>query len=126
MQDELLKILTVYTVKLDEMSLYLDIEKKTDELERLEYVASDPRFWDNQVVAQENINSTRIIKQVLDPYYLIKESLENAHILADMVKTDEKGAIEELKSELDKVVEMYNDLELKSLLGVSLIIIMHI
>ena len=117
MQDELLKILTVYTVKLEEMSLYLDIEKKTDELERLEYIASDPSFWDNQVVAQENINSTRIIKQVLDPYYLIKESLENAHILADMVKTDEKGAIEELKSELDKVVEMYNDLELKSLLG---------
>ena len=34
-----------------------------------------------------------------------------------MVKTDEKGAIEELKSELDKVAEMYNDLELKSLLG---------
>ena len=111
------KILSVYTVKLEEMSLYLDIEKKTDELERLEYIASDPSFWDNQVVAQENINSTRIIKQVLDPYHLIKESLENAHILADMVMTDEKGAIEELKSELDKVVEMYNDLELKSLLG---------
>ncbi len=117
MQDELLKILTVYTVKLEEMSRYLDIEKKTDELKRFESIASDPSFWDNQVVAQENINSTRIIKQVLDPYFLIKESLENAHILADMVKTDEKGAIEELKSELDKVVEMYNDLELKSLLG---------
>ena len=105
MQDELLKILTVYTVKLDEMSLYLDIEKKTDELERLENIASDPSFWDNQAVAQENINSTRIIKQVLDPYHLIKESLENAHILADMVMTDEKGAIEELKFELDKVVK---------------------
>ena len=76
MQDELLKILTVYAAKLAEMSHYLNIEKKTNELVRLEKIASDPSFWDNQVVAQENINSTRIIKQVLDPYHLIKESLE--------------------------------------------------
>ena len=117
MQDEISKLLILYTDKFNEMKDYLNIDSKRLELDNLEKVAADPEFWNDQAAAKENINAVRIIKQFLDPYDSINELLENAHILADMAATDEEGALEELHSEVDKLISMYNDLELKSLLG---------
>ena len=117
MHEEVTRELIKYGEKLREMEAYLEIDRRRDELRCLEEAAAAPHFWDDQAVAQENIAATRAVKQVLDPFDSILAALEDAEILAELVEAGEEGADKELQAEVNRVISGFNELELKSLLG---------
>jgi len=117
MYEELTKLSALHQSKIDEMYKYLEISSKKYELKKLEEEASTVEFWSNQKKAQDNINATSKIKKILDPYEKIVGDLEDLTILLELLRTEEKGAIEEAILVEKKISEDISQLEIQLLLG---------
>ena len=117
MYEELTKLSALHQNKIDEMYKYLEISLKKYELKKLEEEASTVEFWSNQKKAQDNINATSKIKKILDPYEKIVGDLEDLTILLELLRTEEKGAIEEAILVEKKISEDISQLEIQLLLG---------
>lgn len=103
--------------KLNEMLGYLEIDKKRGELDLLEAEAANPEFWNNQTKAQVNIAAAKLLKDVLEPYDAILEGLSDADVMLELAEAGEEGALEEVSTELERMEEIFQSLEMQSLLG---------
>jgi peptide chain release factor 2 len=117
MHDELKTRITEFREQLTEMQGYLDIDVKRGELDRLERVAADSGFWNDQARAQANIAATKTLKMVLDPFEAIVSALSDAEIMLELAEAGEEDALAEASAELDKVESGFQALEMQSLLG---------
>ena len=117
MQDELKTKIAGFREQLTEMEGYLEISAKREELARLEAVAAEPEFWNDQNKAQANIAATKGLKMVLDPFDAITGGLDDAEVMLELADAGEDEALEEAASELEKVESSFQSLEMQSLLG---------
>jgi len=91
-------------------------------LRELEREAAAPEFWNDQKRAQENIQRTRVLRALLDPYQEIEKALESAGLLLELAEEEsdegERGKVlNDLRNELDKQAKALRDLEIRSLLS---------
>ncbi len=117
MQEELKPKIDSFREQLTEMKGYLEIDAKRAELARLEAVAAEPEFWNDQTKAQANIAATKALKMVLDPFDAIDGALDDAEVMLELAEAGEDDALAEAAAELAKVERGFRSLEMQSLLG---------
>ncbi|MCF7818511.1 MAG: peptide chain release factor 2 [Kiritimatiellales bacterium] len=117
MYDELKIKTEAFRGQLEEMKGYLEIDAKRAELEKLETVAVDPDFWNDQNKAKANISATKSLKLVLDPYEEIAAALDDASVMMELAEAGEDEALKEAEAALAKVESGFKSLEMQSLLG---------
>jgi peptide chain release factor 2 len=117
MLDELKTKIATFREQLTEMAGYLEISTKRTEQEKLEAVAAEPDFWNDQSKAQANIAATKSLKLVLDPFDAIGAGLDDAEVMLELAEAGEDEALSEAESELKKVEANFQSLEMQSLLG---------
>lgn len=117
MHDELKTKIAAFREQLAEMEGYLEIAAKRGELGKLEAVAAEPDFWNDQNKAQANIAATKSLKMVLDPFDAIASGLDDAEVMLELAEAGEDEALAEAASEIDKVENGFQALEMQSLLG---------
>ncbi len=117
MQDELKSKIAGFREQLTEMEGYLEIDAKRGELEKLEAVAAEPDFWNDQTKAQANIAQTKSLKMVLDPFDAIVAGLDDAEVMLELAEAGEEEAVSEAAAELETVESTFQSLEMQSLLG---------
>ncbi len=99
------------------MTGYLDVGSKRQELERLEAEAGLPDFWGDQNRAKANIDASKAIKLVLEPFDAIMAGLDDAEVMLELAEAGEGDALAEAEASLDRVAQTIQALELHSLLG---------
>lgn len=117
MQDELKSKIVNFRERLIEMEDYLDIVNKRSDLSKLEAVAAEPDFWNDQNKAQANIAATKSLKMVLDPFDSIGAGLDDAEVMLELAEAGEEDAVAEASGEVEKVEVAFQSLEMQSLLG---------
>jgi len=117
MHDELKIKMEAFREKLVEMKGYLEIDAKRADLDALEAAAAEPEFWNDQNKAQANIAAAKQLKLVLDPFDTISAGLDDAEVMLELAEAGEEEALAEAVSELEKVEEGFQSLEMQSLLG---------
>ncbi len=117
MYDELKTKVESFREQLAEMEGYLEIGGKRAELGKLEVVAAEPDFWNDQTKAQANIAATKSLKMVLDPFDAIDAALADAEVMLELAEAGEEEALAEAALEVGKVESSFQSLEMQSLLG---------
>ena len=117
MLDELKTKITTFRGQLTEMEDYLEIAEKRTEQKRLEAIAAEPEFWNDQNKAQANIAATKSLKMVLDPLDAIGSGLDDAEVMLELADAGEEEALAEAALELKSVEKNFESLEMQSLLG---------
>jgi peptide chain release factor 2 len=117
MFDDLKIRVDTFRDQLAEMKGYLDVDAKRAELEKLEAEAGQPDFWNDQGRAQSNIAATKSLKMIVDPFDAISAGLDDAEVMLELAEAGEGDALSEAASELEKVENGFQALEMQSLLG---------
>ncbi|VGO21591.1 peptide chain release factor 2 [Pontiella sulfatireligans] len=115
--EELKAKIASFREQLSEMEGYLDIVAKRVEQAKLEAVAAEPDFWNDQNKAQANIAASKALKLVLGPFEAIGSSLDDAEVMLELAEAGEDEALAEAASEIKKVESGFRSLEMQSLLG---------
>ena len=73
-------------------------------------------FWDDNQSASKQLKKISILEKEINLWKKIDTSLNDFNILIEFYESDDVS-IEEVKNELENVVDLVNDLELKTILG---------
>ena len=76
----------------------------------------DQNFWDDNQSASKQLKKISILEKEINLWKKIDTSLNDFNILIEFYESDDVS-IEEVKYELENVVDLVNDLELKTILG---------
>ena len=79
-------------------------------------LTSDQNFWDDNQSASKQLKKISILEKEINLWKKIDTSLNDFNILIEFYESDDVS-IEEVKNELENVVDLVNDLELKTILG---------
>ena len=77
---------------------------------------SAPDFWDHSDTAQKVIMELKSLKAVVGPMDDLAQSVEDLEALFEMAQEDE-SIVGEVRSEIDRLENVLEDLELKALLS---------
>jgi len=102
--------------KLNDLELYLDIDKNESLLRELEAQLAMPGFWDNQEKARSVIQKLKYVKAVTGPYFGCREEFDESSELAALLDESDESSIEEIMESLDKLEKDINGLEFKNLM----------
>lgn len=79
---------------------------------------SEPTFWDDQQKAQEVINESNALKDQVNQFQFLNDSLENLEVTYELVKEEPDEELKaELETECKDLVEKFNEFELQLLLN---------
>ena len=79
-------------------------------------LTTDQNFWDDNQSASKKLKKISILEKEINLWKKIDTSLNDFNILIEFYESDDVS-IEEVKNELENVVDLVNDLELKTILG---------
>ena len=79
-------------------------------------LTTDQNFWDDNQSASKQLKKISILEKEINLWKKIDTSLNDFNILIEFYESDDVS-IEEVKNELENVVDLVNDLELKTILG---------
>lgn len=95
-----------------------DLDTKRSRIQELEKLMTDPTFWDNQEAAQKVINEANVLKQSVESFEEIEESLEDLDVSYELVKEEaDEELFDELNEQLEIFMKTINDFELEMLLS---------
>ncbi|WP_390620586.1 peptide chain release factor 2 [Neorhodopirellula pilleata] len=102
--------------RLKQLQDSLDHAGKLTEIESIENRMSAPDFWDHSDAAQKVIMELKSLKAVVGPMDDLVQSVEDLEALFEMAEEDE-SIVGEVRSEIDRLEKVLEDLELKALLS---------
>ncbi|KAA1042455.1 peptide chain release factor 2 [Macrococcus equipercicus] len=87
-------------------------------MQEYDEMMADPGFWDDSSKAQQIINESNALKEVVNGYYQLTEEKENIEVMVEMVKEEPDAEMEQDISEnLLALKEAVDQFELKLLLN---------
>ena len=95
--------------RLDRLYTFLKIDDYKNEMAQIENTMSQSNFWDNKESAQETVQRLSQCKASTEPFFQLKNSVENFQVLAELAVEDESllteadNAWKELSAQLDKL-----------------------
>ncbi|UQD53380.1 peptide chain release factor 2 [Bacillus methanolicus] len=96
----------------------LDLENKEARIAELDEVMLQPDFWDDQQKAQAIINEANGLKDLVNEFNDMNETLENLELTYELVKEENDAELqEELEKELKDLTKRVNQFELQLLLS---------
>lgn len=107
--------------RLTEMKGYLGIAEKRAELDQLETQAASPEFWNDQNAANANIEATKALKTVLDPFTKLETLVDDAEVMFELAEAEDDAAQQAAEAEIEQMLSegesVFQTLEMQSLLG---------
>lgn len=95
-----------------------DLDSKKARIAELEARMSDPAFWDNQSVAQKVIQESNGLKNDVESFETVEETLENLEVSYELVKEEnDQELFDDLQTELQDFKGEVNKFELQLLLS---------
>ncbi|MFG0288987.1 MAG: peptide chain release factor 2 [Rhodopirellula sp. JB044] len=94
----------------------LDHAAKTEKINDIEAQMAAPDFWDNSEAAQKVVMQLKTLKGIVGPLDDLSESAADLDALFEMAEEDD-SIEEELRSEIQRLEDVLDDLELKALLN---------
>ncbi|WP_390854026.1 peptide chain release factor 2 [Aporhodopirellula rubra] len=94
----------------------LDHAAKNDKIKAIEAKMSAPDFWDNSETAQKVVMQLKTLKGIVGPLDDLTESAGDLDALFEMAEEDE-SIEQEVRTEIERLEEVLDDLELKALLN---------
>lgn len=95
---------------------YLDVEKRSFQIEDLTQKSLDPDFWDDSKAAEAVMKQLRTHKHWVKQYEDVKELVDDLEILQEFLKQGE-GTEEEVERRYDKAVAVVDDAEFRATLN---------
>lgn len=94
-----------------------DIDNKVKRLEELDQSSQNPEIWNNHQEMQKlNQEKSLLEKSVVD-FNILDQKVEDAIVLLEMaMEGNDEDSFKEVKSEIQQIIAICEDLELKSLL----------
>ena len=95
--------------RLERLYTFLKIDDFKNEMAQIENTMSQSNFWDNKESAQETVQRLSQCKASTEPFFQLKNSVENFQVLAELAVEDESflneadNAWKELSAQLDKL-----------------------
>ena len=93
--------------RLNDLFIYLSIEKKEKEVNDLESVTQSNNFWNNPEEAQKTLKKISKIKIWITNYNLVKTNIDELKVLKEFAKEGECSD-DELNSQLKKTIQIYS------------------
>ena len=109
------QILELYN-RLNDLFIYLSIEKKEKEVQELEASTQSNNFWNNPEDAQKTLKQISKVKIWVTSYNQVKNNIDELKILEEFAKEGECTE-EEINSQLNKTIQSLEDLEFKNMLS---------
>tara|TARA_B100000683_G_scaffold275182_1_gene325172 strand:+ start:10339 stop:11427 length:1089 start_codon:yes stop_codon:yes gene_type:complete len=109
------QILELYN-RLNDLFIYLSIEKKEKEVQELEANTQSNNFWNNPEDAQKTLKQISKVKIWVTSYNQVKNNIDELKILEEFAKEGECTE-EEINSQLNKTIQSLEDLEFKNMLS---------
>jgi peptide chain release factor 2 len=102
-----------------------DLDKRQEELTKLEERVAQPNFWDNQAIrpvgeeAQAVLKQLSQIKEFLQPWLDLEKKLEDLHIFVELASEEEENGsyVEEIEADLADARKALEALELSTFLA---------
>ncbi len=114
MEEELAAI----TDRLTQMERFLRLDKKKEQIRKLEDEMEDQQFWDDNAAAQKVIAECNELKGWVHPLEDLKKRVESVGSLFPEVQASgDEAFIEELTQELEEVEKGLSELEVKKMLS---------
>jgi len=85
-------------------------------------MAADPAFWNDQNAAQVVISEANVLRGIIDPFDSMMARLEDCEVMVELLEMEEDEAEiaagdKELANQFATVQKLFEEMELKSLLG---------
>ncbi|TDM01470.1 peptide chain release factor 2 [Macrococcus hajekii] len=94
-----------------------DLDDKETNIQEYDEMMADPSFWDDQNKAQDIINKSNALKEIVNGYHYLTEEKENIEVMLEMVKEEKDEEMEsEIADQLSALSQAVDDYELKMLL----------
>jgi len=94
-----------------------DVSTREARLRELEESMTEPGFWDNQEKARGVIEEANTLKSWVEPWKALSRRTRDLKEMADLLEMEEDESLEsELGEELENLLELAGDLELKTML----------
>jgi peptide chain release factor 2 len=107
--------------RLAEMHGYLGIAEKRADLDQLESEALSPGFWNDQAAANVNIEATKALKTVLDPFEKLDGLIEDAEMMFELAEAEDEAGQQAAEADISRMLadseSVFQTLEMQSLLG---------
>ncbi|WP_353894532.1 peptide chain release factor 2 [Proteinivorax hydrogeniformans] len=87
--------------RLYELGELLDVAGKKERIVQLEEKMSAPKFWDDNESAQNVINETKVLKEIVDGFEEIKEETVEVNEILELLDMEED---QQLQKELEKTI----------------------
>ena len=105
--------MTELAKRLEDARVFLHIDEKTEELERLEAEMSEAGFWDDASHAQEVSKAASAIRDLISEYDEAQAKLDDA-IAAEELAEEDEAFLSELESAKEELGRMLDSLEVSS------------
>ncbi|MEM6690040.1 MAG: peptide chain release factor 2 [Planctomycetota bacterium] len=102
--------------RLTQLGDSLDHSSKQESIKSIELKMGEPDFWDDNDSAQKTVMQLKTLKGIVDPLDELTSSSEDLETLIEMADEDESIA-GEVRSEIERLEGVLDDLELKALLN---------
>ncbi|TDM00207.1 MAG: peptide chain release factor 2 [Flavobacteriaceae bacterium] len=102
--------------RIDALAKYLEIDKKTVDVQNQEEKAADPSFWDNPKEAEVFLKQLRSQKKWIEDFNEIQSGFEEALILNDFLKEGE-ATDEEVQAQKKWVLDKIEAVEFRNMLS---------
>ncbi|WP_243719953.1 peptide chain release factor 2 [Macrococcus lamae] len=104
--------------KLQSFRGLFDLEEKETNIQEFDEMMADPDFWNDSSKAQDIINQSNALKEVVGGYRRLTEEKENVEVMVEMVKEEPDDDMEqEISEQLIALKESVDQFELKLLLN---------
>ncbi|WP_390173944.1 peptide chain release factor 2 [Rhodopirellula islandica] len=94
----------------------LDHAGKNQAIEKIEAQMGAPDFWNDSEAAQKVVMQLKGLKGIVSPLNELESSAEDLEALFEMAEDDD-SIVDEVRSEIDRLEGVLDDLELKALLN---------
>ncbi|MFH1008691.1 MAG: peptide chain release factor 2 [Candidatus Latescibacterota bacterium] len=118
MADELELTLVDFGERLAKLRRYLDVERRKEEIARLELPMSAPGFWEDRESAQATISEVNGHKHWVEAWQGLENQREDLMILFELAAEEEDGeAMAEVRTEADALEKGLAELEFQNMLS---------
>ncbi|WP_407928624.1 peptide chain release factor 2 [Alkalihalobacterium elongatum] len=96
----------------------LDLEVKETRMEELDERMAEPNFWNDQDTAQQIINESNALKDMVNTYKELQEKYDDLEVTYELVKEEgDESFMEELDEGVTSLAKALNEYELQLLLS---------
>ncbi|MCK5381607.1 MAG: peptide chain release factor 2 [Candidatus Latescibacteria bacterium] len=110
--------LTDFRERLAKLRRYLDVEKRQEEIARLDQTMTAPGFWDNREAAQATIEEVNEHKRWVDTWQGLEDQRDDLMLLNELaVEEDDGEAMAEVTAEANALEKKIAELEFRNMLS---------